>query len=106
VSWENVHKMVKFMIPEIKEQIAEDVIRHEGNNTKIHFNFPPGTDLQKIKNFDFDHHTEDLIVKQVIEKLKSKRSLIVSMEEEDLLQIVGDFTAASMSEIAAADLQP
>jgi hypothetical protein len=105
VSWENVHKMVKFMIPEIKEQIETNVICNEGEYTKIHFNFPPGTDLQKVKNIDIDHQTEDLIVAQVIEKLNGKRSLIVSMEEQDLLQTVGDFTAASMSEIVAANLK-
>jgi hypothetical protein len=104
VSWENVHKMVKFMIPEIKEQIDENEIGHKKDN-KMYFNFPPGADLQKVKNIDIDHQTEDLIVEKVLEELKSKRALIVSLEEEDLLQFVGDATAAAMGEIAAADLK-
>ena len=93
------------MIPEIKAQIEENDISTEGNNNKLHFNFPPGTDLQKVKNIDIDHQTEDLIVAKVIEELKSKRSLIVSLAEEDLLQLVGDSTAASMCEIASANLK-
>ncbi len=105
MSWENVHKTVKFMIPEIKEQIDENHIGNKITNNKIHFNFPPGADLQKVKNIDIDHQTEDLIVAKVIEKLKSKSSLIVSLAEEDLLQLVGDSTAASMCEMAAANLE-
>jgi len=105
VSWENVHKMVKFMIPEVKEQIDENNLGNKITDNKIHFNFPPGADLQKVKNIDIDHQTEDLIVAKVIEELKSKRSLIVSLAEEDLLQLVGDSTAASMCEMAAANLK-
>jgi hypothetical protein len=102
VSWENVHRTVKFMIPEIKEQMAVDDIGSKEHDHKIHFNFPPGADLQKVKNLDIDHQAEDLIVAKVSEKLKNKRALIVSMAEEDLLQLVGDSTAAAMCEIAAA----
>ncbi len=105
MSWENVHKMVKFMIPEIKEQIDESNIDNKITDNKIHFNFPPGADLQKIKNVDIDHQTEDLIVAKVIEELKRKRSLIVSLAEADLLQLVGDSTAAAMYEMAATSLK-
>lgn len=105
MSWENVHKMVKFMIPEIKEQIDENHIGNKITDNKIHFNFPPGADLHKVKNIDIDQQTENLIVAKVIEELKSKRSLIVSLAEEDLLQLVGDSTAAAMCEIAATNLK-
>ena len=93
------------MIPEIKEQIAENDVGNKITGNKIHFNFPSGADLQKVKNIDIDHQTEDLIVAMVIEELKSKRSLIVSMKEEDLLQLVGDSTAAAMCEMAATHLK-
>lgn len=105
MSWENVHRMVQFMIPEIKEQIAENDSCNKKDDNKMHFNFPPGADLQKVKTIDIDRQAEGLIVEKVIEELKSKRPLIVSMPEEELTQLVGDATAAAMCGMAAADLK-
>jgi hypothetical protein len=100
MSWETVHNTVRFMIHEIKAQIDDNVTGHKENDNKIHFHFPPGADLRKIKDIEIDRQTEDLIVAGVMEELKSKRPLIVSMDEKDLLQILGNATAASMCEIA------
>jgi len=103
MSWENVHNTVSFMISEIKAQIDQNDIGQEENDNKMDFHFLPGTDIQKLKEIEIDQSTEGRIVAKVIEELNSKRSLIVALDAKDLLQFIGDATAASMSAIAEAD---
>ena len=103
MSWENVHNTVRFMISEIKEQIDPNNIGHEENEDKMVFHFPPGADIQKLKEIKIDRSAEDRIVSKVLEELNGKRALIVALGEKDLLQLIGDATAASMSAIAEAD---
>lgn len=103
MSWEKVHNTVSFMISEIKAQIDEKDIGQEENDNKIVFHFLPGTDIQKLKEIEIDQSTEDRIVTKVMEELNGKRSLIIALEAKDLLQLIGDTTAAAMSAIAEAD---
>jgi hypothetical protein len=91
------------MISEIKAHINQNNIGREENDDKMNFNFPPGADIQKLKEIEIDRSTEDRIIAKVIEELNSKRSLIVSLDQKELLQVIGDATAAAMSSIAAAD---
>ena len=103
MSWENVHTTVRYMISEIKEHIDQNNIGQEQNADKMNFHFPPGTDMQKLKEIEIDRSIEDRIIAKVVEELNSKRSLIVSLDQKELLQFVGDATAAAMSAIAEAD---
>ncbi|MEE9910419.1 MAG: hypothetical protein K4571_01745 [Deltaproteobacteria bacterium] len=103
MSWENVHTTVRYMISEIKEHIDQNAIGREENDDKMTFHFPCGADLQKLKELEIDRSTEDRIIAKVLEELNSKRSLIVSLDQKELLQAIGDATAASMSAIAGAD---
>lgn len=103
MSWENVHTTVRYMISEIKAHINQNNIGRAENDDKMNFNFPPGADIQKLKEIEIDRATEDRIIAKVIEELNSKRSLIVALDQKELLQVIGDATAAAMSSIAAAD---
>jgi trehalose-6-phosphate synthase len=91
------------MISEIKAHIEQNNIGREEDDQKMNFNFPVGADLQALKGLAIDRSTEDRIIAKVLEELDSKRSLIVSLDQKDLLQVVGDATAASMIAIAEAD---
>ena len=103
MSWENVHTTVKYMISEIKAHIDQNDIGGEENDNKMNFHLPPGADIQKLKEIEIDRSTEDKIIAKVLEELNSKRSLIVALDQKELLQVIGDATAASMSAIAEAD---
>lgn len=102
MSWENVHTTVRYMISEIKAHINQNTIDPEEDDHKMNFHFPPGADLQKLKELAIDHSIEDRIVANVLEELNSKRSLIVALDQKELLQLIGDATAASMMAIAGA----
>jgi len=102
MSWENVHTTVRFMISEIKEHIDQNNVGREENDHKMNFHLPDGADMQKLKELEIDRSNEDRIVAKVLEELNSKRSLIVSLDQKDLLQVIGDATAASMIAIAEA----
>jgi len=102
MSWENVHTTVRFMIAEIKAHIDQNHIDQEENDHKMNFHFPDGADIQKLKELEIDRSIEDRIIAKVLEELNSKRSLIVSLDQTDLMQVIGDATAASMMAIAEA----
>ncbi|MRR14891.1 MAG: hypothetical protein EG826_00385 [Deltaproteobacteria bacterium] len=102
MSWENVHTTVRYMIAEIKAHIKQNHIAPEEDDQKMNFHFPPGADMQKLGELAIDRSVEDRIVAKVLEELNSKRSLIVSLDQKELLQLVGDATAASMTAIAGA----
>lgn len=101
MSWENLHTTVRFMISEIKAHLDQNNIE-EGNDDQMNFHFPPGADLQKLKEIEIDRSAIDRIAAQVLAELNSKRSLIVSLDQKELLQVIGDATAASMIAIAEA----
>ncbi len=102
MSWENVHTTVRFMILEIKAHLDQNHMDREEDDHKMSFHFPPGADMQKLKELEIDRSTEDRIVAKVLEALKSKGSLLVSLDQKELMQVVGDATAASMIAIAEA----
>src|SRR5512145_2685116 len=103
MSWENVHTTVRYMISEIKAHIDQNNIGEAENSDKMTFHFPRRADLQKLKELEINPSIEDRIIAKVMEELNSKRALIVSLDQKDLMQVVGDATAASMSAIAEAD---
>jgi len=103
MSWENVHTTVRYMISEIKAQIDPNTIGEGQNDDKMNFHFPPGADIQKLREMEIDRAFEDRILAKVMEELNAKKSLIVSLDQKELLQFIGDTTAASMSAIAGAD---
>ncbi len=103
MSWENVHTTVRYIISEIKAHIDQSNIGQKENEDRMNFHFPPGADIQKLKELVIDRSAEDRIIAKVMEELKSKRSLIVALDQKEMLQVIGDATAAAMIAMTEAD---